>query len=447
MTPEANLQPVRDGSENIVSQPAPVAAPEPPRDISDIIAQVRTDYANQPPPPQQPPQPVTPAATAPAMSPTPVAEPVAAPPPPVAPIEPAPVAEPEPVIPAPESRLAPIFELGNTDDAVRSAAEIINKLRYDDPIAAENLLNGVFFANEKTIQAWTLQRLGITPEKVGEFKEWVESGQALPVANALPPFPVPDADGMVVVDGCELNVKMGPDGRALYPTDKLAYENARKAYEFDVKEQTRANQERTAQENAKAEQQRQVEVFHDECFDGTSKVFLDERMGVVKSLLEPAIANLAPEDKIFGEMFEAFVEMKVVGSEEMFKVGQQAKEHLVAVVADTIARCQRAGYTPAQIKEQCNARLREGRMVDFAAREDKYLREQIQKYKVDFVNQIARRNRAEIAATATAPVIPEGIPQVVVATPPLDNDQPEGFQDILERARQQDRATAAQYSQ
>jgi len=86
-------------------------------------------------------------------------------------------------------------------------------------------------------------------------------------------------------------------------------------------------------------------------------------------------------------------------------------------------------------------------MVDFAAREDKYLREQIQKYKVDFVNQIARRNRAEIAATATAPVIPEGIPQVVVATPPLDNDQPEGFQDILERARQQDRATAAQYSQ
>lgn len=455
MSAQPPMERVSDGSENApMSQPAPappapMAAPmsEPAMDVSGIIANIRAEAQNQPPP-------VTPVAAAPATAPAPapVVEPVATPQPVAAPVaapEPVPTVEPEPVIAAPESRLAPIFELGDTDDAARSAADIVRKLRYDDPVAAENLLNGVFYAEEKTIQAWTLQRLGIAPEKVAEFKEWVESGQALPTVNALPPFPVPDANGVVNIDGAMLDLSVDPaTGLPRYPSDKLAYENAKKLYAFDQKEELRVNQERQTKETERKDAEKREMAFHDECFDGTAKTFLDERMGVVKSLLEPAIANLAPEDKLFGEMFEAFVELKVMGSEEMFKVGKQAQQHLVAVIGDTVARCQRAGYNPAQIKEACNARLKEGRMVDFAASEDKFLRLQINKYKTEFVNLIARRNRAEIAATATAPVIPEGVQPIAVSTPPLDNGQPaQNLEDILAQARAQDRATAAQYRQ
>lgn len=425
---------------------APSPSPGAPGTVNDVLAQMRQDDAalraregvvDVPPVVEPPP------ATAPA--PAPVAEPPATLPPSAAAT--APEEEVAPV-PAPESALAPIFQQGRTDEALTTSIETFEGLRYSDPIAFDNLVHGAFFADEDRITGFVLQRLGVPTDKIEEVVQWAQSGQVLPstTAAALPPFPVPDASNHVVIDGNELDLSVDPTtGRANYPGDRLAYDNAKKLYDIEVKEQARTAKEAADNQTAATQRQAQVRQFHDDCFRETSDAYLSERTSLIDSLVAPALTSLAAEDTVFGDMFKAYVEKNIEGSDEMMKIGLQAKEHMVAIVADTIARCQRANYTPAQIKQACIARIKEGRMVNFASEQDRILRKQIATLRDKFVTAIARRNRAEIAATATVPVLPPDARTVESTAPPLTNNlaQANTLDDILAGAREHDRQEVA----
>jgi len=463
MTPESSLTAVRDGSEGAPppAPPAAIAAPtpqpvqQPPDGLNDILANLRTNYANDPanqPAALQPPVAVALAPAVAAIDPTaPVVPPAAegTTPVPIA-ATPAVATEPvaveastEPAIPAPESRLAPIFTLGEADD-VTVARDAVAKLRTEDPIAHDNLMNGVYFANEPFIQQYALERLGIPAAKVQEFKDWVAAGTALPTVSTLPPFPEPNANGVVVIDGNELDLTVDPaTGRANYPGDMLAYSNAKELYAMRTeREAAKAAEAATAQQQ-QAARDKQTREYHDTCFRDGANVYLDARMEVVKSLVAPAIANLAPEDKVLGDMFEAYIEQKIFSRPDIEKIALDAKEHLVAVTADVIAQGQRAGWSPTQIKDTIAARTREGRMINYAADQDRILRREIGVLKDAFLTNILRRNRAELAATATAPVVPATVQPITVATPPLDNSQPTDYRDILRQAQEVDRQAAA----
>lgn len=468
MTPEGNINVSSEAPAPVAPSapapsapapaPAPVAAPvespspsiAPAADsLSDILAGVRQGDAEfqraapAPAPVVEPTPAVAPAVTPPVEEPpVPAPAPTPAPDAPPPDIAAAPAAEPEPesTIPAPESALAPIFQLGHTDDAVATSIETFEGLRYTDPIAFDNLIHGAFFADEERITGFVLQRQGIPADKIQEFTDYLKSGQALPAASAPPPFPVPNAEGLVTIDGNELDLSVDPTtGRAKFPADRMAYDNAKKLYDIELRDQARTAEERTASEQARQAAAKQVREFHDDCFKEASNTYLTERTSLIDTLIAPALADLAPEDALFGEMFKSHVELAIKNSPEMSRLALSASEHMVAIVADTIQRSQRANLSPAQTKAACVARLKEGRMVNFAAEQDSLLRRQITQLKNDFINATLRRNRAEIAATSTRPVVPENARQVESIAPPLiNNDQPQTLQDILAGVRQYD---------
>lgn len=424
----------------------PSAAPGAPGSVNDVLAQMRADDAafraqEATPPNVEITEPLPP--TTPAPAPAPITEPPAVTPTP-APVEPPPE---EAAVPLPESALAPVFQLGRTDEALTTSVETFENLRYSDPIAFDNLVHGAFFADEDRITGFVLNRLGIPSDKIEDVITWAQSGQALPsvAVPTLPPFPVPDANQRVVIDGNELDLSVDPiTGRANYPGDRLAYDNAKKLYDIDVREQARMAREQADAQAVTTQREAQVRAFHDDCFTDTSNAYLSERTSLIDSLIQPALANLSPEDTIFKDMFKAYVEREIEGSDEMLKIGSQAREHMVAIVADTIARCQRANYTPAQIKQACIARIKEGRMVNFAADQDRILRQRIATLKDKFITSMTRRNRAEIAATATAPILPPEARTVESIAPPLvNNSQATTLEGILAEAREHDRQEAA----
>ena len=134
-------------------------------------------------------------------------------------------------------------------------------------------------------------------------------------------------------------------------------------------------------------------------------------------MIEETVAPLAAEDKLFGDMFRAYVKDHVDNHPDMMAIGTEATPHVLAG---------------------------DGRVPEFAARQEAVIRKEVNTLKDSFNRAILRLNRAEIAATATAPKLPEGTRTVTAEARPLPGEtEPRTFADIQRLAREEDQRVQA----
>lgn len=429
----------------VVEQPGstPVAAATPTLDgvmdrarTSDVAAALEPTPAPAPVPAEVPatPLPVTPGETPaiPAETPT-------------QPLEALPPQEAAPS--APESVLAPLFDLGTpSGETFQQATALVQNIQYDDPIAGENLLHGVYYANEAKIQNFALQRLGIPKEKVSEFVTWAKSGAALPQPTTPAPFPelVRDPAGRLVADEQGQQLITLPSGRTVDVIDELgaeAYDSAKYRYNGEITDQQRQADARIAEQQQREQQEAAFQEFQQDCFYSTQSAYLDDMQTLVTELVTPAIANLSDDDRAFGEDFQAGILAQVVGGKEVGEIGKKANAHLQAVIQDTIARGQLARLSPDQIKQACNDRLKEGRMVNFAQQQKAIIRREINARKDAFLNRMLRLNKAELKAVGADPKV-DNIPQIESVAPPPRGQGPRSLDALLSEAGEHDRRAA-----
>lgn len=348
---------------------------------------------------------------------------------------------------APESALAPLFDLGApSGETFQQAAALVQNIQYDDPIAGENLLHGVYYANEAKIQNFALQRLGIPKDKVSEFVTWAKSGVPLPQPATPAPFPelVRDAAGRLVADESGQQLITLPSGRTVDVMDELgaeAYDSAKYRHGAEIADQQRQADTRIAEAQQREQQVAAFQEFQQDCFYSTQSAYLDDMQTLVTELVTPAIANLSEDDKAFGEDFQAGILASVVGGKEVGEIGKKANAHLEAVIQDTITRGQLAGLSPDQIKQACNDRLKEGRMVNFAQQQKAIIRREINARKDAFLNRMLRLNKAELKAVGIDPQV-SNIPPIESVAPPPRGQGPRSLDSLLSEAGEHDRRAA-----
>ncbi len=403
-TPAGEITPASTGSESPApaapapsSAPSPQPAPEAPPALSglDRVAAHYDAIEAEAPATDQP----VPAPAATSTAPTPGAAPATT-------AEPAPGAPPaEPEIPAPGSLFAPIYSLTNLPDeqALPKGIELIQAHQAYDPSAHRVLQNSMYAAHEDEYRSWVLQDLGVPQDKVKEFAEWAKNGTPdLPATAQAPTFPQWDESGMVKL----------PDGRVLErdnADDLDRYENAKFRFESEQRETARVagekraadekaeNDRRTAQRETMRQQQERVQTY------------VDARVALVDNLIQPAIANLAEEDKWLGELLTHGLHRMIEMHPETSAIGQDANQHVIDG---------------------------DGRVTEFAVQHDRVARREATAIIEKFTNEIVRRNKTERALTGREPQIPgnQPAPTVTAHTPPSpETTAPRTREDLYNR--------------
>lgn len=346
--------------------------------------------------------------------------PVAAQPPP-AEVAPAPApdavaAEPvveEAALLAPESRLAPLFSLATLPEAeaLPQAVELVNGLESYDPIAHRLLVNSVYQASPNTFRAWVLGDMNIDSSKVDQFMGWLKNGgPQAPALGAFPEIPTegPDKGWVTLPNGAEVDTNT-TEGLERYETQRALHEMRAE------KEQTAAakaaDDKRIAEETADAEAQRQYETQM-----GRATAYATERYAVRDQMIEDAVKPLALEDKFFGDMFRAYAKDHLDNHPELLASSKEASPHVL------------------------NG---DGRVPEFAAHQEAIIRREMNGLKQNFSLAMLRLNRAERAATATAPQLAPGTRTVEsVQAPAPDENVPQTLEQIRREARQIDQQQA-----
>ena len=346
-----------------------------------------------------------------APQPEPAAPPVAEPPAETPAEAPPPVEEPE-TLPPPESTLAPFFTLATLPaaEALPQAVDTVRALHAYDPDALKLLVNAVFQSAPKTFETWVLDDLGLTPEQIPAFKQWVENGS--PAALPLGAFPEPEKDGeyagwVTLPNGVQIDTTT-PEGRERYETQKALHE-----LKAEKEQSLAAQQKAAAEQNAQAEAARAAQEIQVQ--EGRVADYVNSQYSVRDALINEAVGSLAEGDKFFGDMFRAMVVQHIDSHPEIQQIGQEANRHVLAGT---------------------------GRVPEFARRHEAVIRREVNTLRQDFSRAMLRVNRAEIAATATAPRVPPGTQRVEVGTPPPANGerQPQSIDELLAEARQWDAA-------
>jgi hypothetical protein len=370
---------------------APQSAPD---SFASIINDVREAFAAPPVVAQEP--------AAPAVEQAPSAEPApdqataaAAPPIEPQPQEQSPQEEQLPA--APESRIAPLFQLGSlpSEEALPQAVELVRDMATYDPVHYNLLANAVLQASRAGIQNLVLQDLGVPRDKIAEFTTWVKSGaQALPAPAELPAFEqtvqqLDSTDGgkwVRLASGVEVDLNT-PDGLE-------RYENAKFRYEFEAEKKNAAIQATAAEQQKQAEAAETAALQAQQEIVSRAEFYESAQFAYADSLIKPILDALAPEDKFWGELLEARVDKMLRTHPDLKKVGQEAVQHV------------REGYG---FKKDANGQWQmSGRIADLAVSQSRTIRTQINALKDQFNKELLRRNRAEIAATVTDPVLPPG---------------------------------------
>jgi hypothetical protein len=309
----------------------------------------------------------------------------------------------EAAIPAPESHFAELYTLGALPDQERLDKGVALVYGHEklDRTAHTVLMNSMYAAHEDEYRNWVLEDLGITADKAKQFVDWAKSGSPdLPSLPQAATFPEWDAEGMVKL----------PDGRVLDrndPDDLDRYENAKYRFENERREAVRAAEERRNNE-ARAQKERndreQAVIAQQE---QRTNEYITGRTTLIDSLVKPAIANLAEEDKWLGDLLLHGAHRMMYEHPEVTRIGSEASQHVLDG---------------------------DGRVAEFAAKQDNIIRTEINKLIAKFNDKILRGNKAERALTVKDPVIPGSQSQTVTAaTPPSPETTPPQTRDDLYR--------------
>lgn len=346
---------------------------------------------------------------------------------------PPPAPEPPPSIPTPESRLAPLFELTSLPpaEAMPKAVGMMEELYQYDQVAYGILANAVLRASPQSATRLVLEAQGIPAEKVTQFTDWLaKGGDALPEPAEYPAF-----DSLIQklesLEG-EERVRL-PNGAELDltdPRDKAYFELEKRLYDGDVKEKVQARQEAVSKQQQEAEQRQQEAQEAQASLVARADHYTNGRYAIADEMVDRAIAALSPEDKFRGEMLKAYARTFIDSHAEITKLGKQAIPYVQ----------QGHGF-----EKGADGQWRmNGRVKDFADAQDRIIRRELNTLIDRFNKDLLRVNRAELAATATEPKIPEGVKGVEVNSPPVQGlDGLTNFNDILAAAREIDRHAGA----
>lgn len=334
----------------------------------------------------------------------------------------------EAAIAAPESFLAPIFDLvtANPSEAIPQAVDLMRDFYQRDPLTYKLFANAVLQASPKSAVEFVLRTNGIPQEKVGEFQAWIaRGGDKLPEPVEYPVFDATvtklgavqgvaedEANQWVrLASGLELNLA---DQR-----DKPHFELERRLYDSDVKDkqQQRADTERQQQEDEQRKQDEAVQAQQ----NLTSRVdfYVSDRQEIVDSVLADTINNLGPDDKIRGAMLQSLVTNLVKFTDPALSDMYKQIDPPTAVVLDSITTIgdKVAAYVRegAGFEKGPDGKLQmTGRVKELADQQARAIRVAVTAIKDKFNKDIVRLNQAELAATATAPQIPPDARTVAV---------------------------------
>lgn len=347
--------------------------------------------------------------------------------------------QPADTVAAPESVFAPIFDLVTlpTEQAVPQAVDMMRQFYQADPLTYKLLASAVLQASPKAATEFVLRANGIPQEKVGEFQSWLaRGGDKLPEPVEYPAFGQTvqklRASDTVIEDAENQWVRL-PNGLELNlanPRDKSHFELEKRLYDGDVKDKQalRADADRQRQE-ADSRKQAEAEAAQQ---DLTSRVdfYYEDRRGIVAPLLADTINNLAPEDKMRGMMLQSLVTNLLERTDPALLTMLKQTDPETAAVIDSITAIgnkltpyvrEGAGFekTPDGKWQMV------GRAKELADQQARLIRTAVNGIKDRSNKDILRTNRAELAATATAPVIPQGVKEVVSRQPESDAFDPE----------------------
>lgn len=358
---------------------------------------------------------------------------------------------------APESVFAPIFDLVTLppDQAIPQAVDMMRNFYATDPLTYKLFASAVLQASPKSAAEFVLKANGIPQEKVGEFQQWLaRGGDKLPEPVEYPAFEQTvvrlrasqeidqDAENQWVrlANGLELNLA---DLR-----DKAHFDLEKRLYDGDVKDKVgaRAEAERTQQEETQRKENEALQAQQ----DYTSRVdfYVEDRRGMISSMLADTINNLAPEDKMRGAMLQSLVTNLVERTDPALLAMFKQIDPATATAIDSITTIgsKVAAYVKdgAGFERGADGKLQmTGRAKELADQQARAIRVAVNGIKDKFNNDILRLNRAERAATSTEPKIPQDAQPVISNAPqPPDFSKLETLDDLLAAGREYDRQAA-----
>lgn len=324
------------------------------------------------------------------------------------------VAQVDDPVPVPESRIAPLFQLGSLSDeeAFPQAVDVVRSLAVDDPIHYRLLANAVLDVSPTAIRNAVLSRMGVPAEKVQEFMAWTNSGAPeLPKPETVLPFEQTvqkiepgeyGANWVRLADGRELNLDN--------PDDKDRYEVARFRHDFELKEKTEVARKAAEEAETQRVADEQAAIQAQQDITSRTDTYMAARTSLANSLIDDAVKNLSADESFMGKMFKAFALDQISNNPDILKAGREVKQHVEGGY----------GFT----KGQDGSWQLSGRVADLAKEQDRITRITVNALKDSFNKELLRRNRAELAATSNQPVIPDNAKTVTSAAPQPDNYNP-----------------------
>jgi hypothetical protein len=225
-------------------------------------------------------------------------------------------------------------------------------------------------------------------------------------------------------NGLELNL--------LDQRDKAHFELEKRLYDADVRDKVAARESAVAQQKAEDER-KEIEAYQaQQDLMDRADFYTEGRYDLIKSTLAPTISQLAPEDKLRGEMLEVYARHYIDTHKDVLAVGKQALPYV------------REGH--GFEKGQDGKWKMSGRAAEFATQQDRIIKRELNTLIDQFNKDLLRVNRAELAATATEPKVAEAVAALTSnpPQPPSFEARPdETVQDILAEAREYERRMRA----
>lgn len=361
-------------------------------------------------------------------------------------------------IAAPESVFAPIFDLVTLppEQAVPQAVDMMREFYQRDPLTYKLFASAVLQASPKSAAEFVLRANGIPAEKVGEFNSWLaRGGDKLPEPVEYPVFDATvvklDAAKGYMDDVANQWVRLanGLELNMADPRDKSHFELEKRLYDGDVKDKVgaRAEAERTRQADDERKQNEAAQAQQD--FSARVDYYMEDRRGMINSLLADSMNNLAPDDKMRGAMLQSLVTNLLERTDPALLTMFKQIDPATATAIDSITAI--GNKVAAYVRDGAGFERGPdgkwqmvGRAKELADQQARLIRTAVNGIKDKFNNDILRTNRAELAATSTEPKIPQTAQPLTSNAPqPPDFNNLNTLDDLLRAGREHDRQMAA----
>jgi hypothetical protein len=282
-----------------------------------------------------------------------------------------------------------VFQNAHAPDAIERTQTALREMHGYDPQVYANIQDAIYANNPQAFHGLAFKSLGVTPEKVTEFVNWVKSGAGELPDYSPPPFPVPDPEtGYVKL----------PNGRDLYvtdPDDQERYDNAKFQHEYTVEKQRTTHETQQRERAAAAEKTRNEEADRAKLEGERVVAYTNKHLEVAGALLDQLKFEVENEEQEHDLIYT--IRGHLTNNEELRKMNEAAMPYV------------KAGA---------------GRANEYQA-ESKKLVEKIVRSVVDRWNKSAlKTNQLERAAAGTDAVLPAGTKTINAETPPPPNSEP-----------------------